>query len=457
MLLHEIDQCEDEGVVIPKEIEGIVQSLDPSKDGWDIPLINELLRSLDELPRNSDQTNAEPNELDEIRRLSKSPATDRADVALDAIYEDRIDAAWRGRLFGCALGLPYERLGCASHGGRNIGTQRVQDHLRSTSNFPIVDFAKELPDSDVVWGGKSLSDSITGMEPDDDIHFTIANLCVVEKFGAKFTWSDIADWWIGHLPLTEFCTAEAQALLNYASRTARWGSDGGARSSATPSFTRRNLNPYREWIGAQIRSDLWGWLSPSQPMQATEFAHRDASWTHERNGIYSAMFFSAMQSLAFTIDGIENLIESSLNFIPPNSRLAKAIRATVDISDSVTDWNTALSRILQELNDRRRLDLSPVHSINNSSICVLALLHGRDEPLHATKLAVMSGYDTDCNGATVGAISGVLFGKEMSNSSLLRKMNGSVSTRISGNQHLLVSDLVERTISVARKIADRAP
>lgn len=152
MLIHEIDQCEDEGAVIPKEIRAMVQNLDPSNDGWNMPLIDELLSFLDELPRNSGQTNAEPNELDEIRRLSKSPTTDKADVALDTDYEDRIDAAWRGRLFGCALGLPYERLGCASHEGRNNGTQRVQDHLRSTLNFPIIDFAKELPDSEVVWG-----------------------------------------------------------------------------------------------------------------------------------------------------------------------------------------------------------------------------------------------------------------------------------------------------------------
>lgn len=453
MLIDEVTQCEDEGAVIPSDLKEVVQSLDPVRDGWNSTVIDPLLSALDDLPRSTELLDAEPNSLSEIRRHAGSPSMDDADTTLDASYAERIDGAWRGRLLGCALGLPYERLGCLTQDGKNIGTHRVQQHLRATNNYPIIDFAKELPDPELTWGAQSLSHSISGMEPDDDVHFTIANLCVAEEHGSHFTWTDIAEWWIRHLPLTEFCTAESQALLNFASRTARWGSDGGAKSSACPAFTRRHLNPYREWIGAQIRSDLWGWISPLRPVQATEFAHRDASWTHERNGIYSTMFFSALQSMAFGNDDIEKLIEDSLSFIPPNSRLSRAIQTTVEISDSIKDWNTALRRILDELNSNRRFDMSPVHAINNSSICVLALLRGRDEPLLATKLAVMSGHDTDCNGATVGAISGVLFGKELSDSTLRQKMSDVVFTRINGCQNLTVSDLVERTILVAQKIS----
>ena len=453
MLIDEITQCEDEGAVVPSDLKEVAQSLDPVRDGWNTAVIDRLLSALDDLPRSTELLDAEPNSLGEIRRLAGRPSVDDVDATFDASYADRIDGAWRGRLFGCALGLPYERLGCTTQRGKNVGAHRVQEHLRSTNNYPIIDFAIELPEPEVIWGAQSLSHSIKGMEPDDDIHFTIANLCIAEEHGSHFTWSDIAEWWMGHLPLTEFCTAESQALLNFASRTARWGSDGGAKSSACPAFTRRHLNPYREWIGAQIRSDIWGWISPLRPAQATEFAHRDASWTHERNGIYSAMFFSAMQSLAFGSDDVGRLIEDSLSFIPPNSRLARAIQTTVEISDSVADWNTALKRILDELNGNRRFDMSPVHSINNSSICVLSLLRGRDEPLHATKLAVMAGHDTDCNGATVGAISGVLFGKELSDSTLCRKMGETVFTRISRCQNLIVSDLVERTISTAQKVS----
>ncbi len=32
-----------------------------------------------------------------------------------------------------------------------------------------------------------------------------------------------------------------------------------------PPETALIRNPYREWIGAQIRADLWGWVSPAQP------------------------------------------------------------------------------------------------------------------------------------------------------------------------------------------------
>ncbi|MFZ9867304.1 MAG: ADP-ribosylglycohydrolase family protein [Ilumatobacteraceae bacterium] len=452
MLMDEVTQCMDEGAIVPKNILEKLSALDPVRDGWNLPVIDGLSQALDELPRNPELLNSEPNDLSEIRCITRKTHGDKSDFKLNADYAERIDGAWRGRLFGCALGLPYERLGCSTQDGRNVGTQRVQDHLRVTGNFPITDFAKELPDPGLKWGSKSLSNSIRGMEPDDDIHFTIANLFVIEEFGSKFSWSNIADWWIRNLPITEFCTAESQALLNYASRTARWGSDGGAQSMATPEFSRRHLNPYREWIGAQIRTDLWGWISPLRPIQATEFAYRDASWTHERNGIYSSMFFAAMLSLAFGNPDIQSLIQNSLSFIPAKSRLAKAIQTTVEISLDTPDWNAALERTLQELNAGRHRDMSPVHSINNSAICVLALLYGLDEPIQAIKLAVMSGYDTDCNGATVGSISGVLFGSDLSNTSLCQRMGDAVSTRILGNPELRIPDLIQRTISIARKV-----
>lgn len=164
------------------------------------------------------------------------------------------------------------------------------------------------------------------------------------------------------------------------------------------------------------------------------------------------MFFAAMLSLAFGNPDIQSLIQNSLSFIPAKSRLAKAIQTTVEISLDTPDWNAALERTLQELNAGRHRDMSPVHSINNSAICVLALLYGLDEPIQAIKLAVMSGYDTDCNGATVGSISGVLFGSDLSNTSLCQRMGDAVSTRILGNPELRIPDLIQRTISIARKV-----
>ncbi len=64
----------------------------------------------------------------------------------------------------------------------------------------------------------------------------------------------------------------------------------------TPEYTSTNRNLYREWIGAQIRADGWGYASAGNPERAAELAYRDACWTHRANGIYGEMMFAAIMA-----------------------------------------------------------------------------------------------------------------------------------------------------------------
>uniref|UniRef100_A0A7C5UUW6 ADP-ribosylglycohydrolase family protein n=1 Tax=Ignisphaera aggregans TaxID=334771 RepID=A0A7C5UUW6_9CREN len=47
-----------------------------------------------------------------------------------------------------------------------------------------------------------------------------------------------------------------------------------------------------------------------------------------------------------------------------------------------------------------------MHTIINVAIVTVALLHGYPGYEKAIALAVMSRFDTDCNGATVGSVNG---------------------------------------------------
>ncbi len=81
------------------------------------------------------------------------------------------------------------------------------------------------------------------MEPDDDIHYSIIGLKVLEERDPDFKWNDIANTWNSSLPYNAICTAESQAILNYNMKTPRCGACAEKSMYTTPEFTRRNNNP----------------------------------------------------------------------------------------------------------------------------------------------------------------------------------------------------------------------
>jgi len=88
-------------------------------------------------------------------------------------------------------------------------------------------------------------------------------------------------------------------------------------------------NPCREWIGALIRADGYGYVSPGAPETAARLAYRDAVLSHRKNGIYGAMFVAAMIAAGFIVHDVHELIRLGLRKIPQRSRLASAVRATL--------------------------------------------------------------------------------------------------------------------------------
>ena len=53
-----------------------------------------------------------------------------------------------------------------------------------------------------------------------------------------------------------------------------------------------------------------------------------------------------------------------------------------------------------------------VHTINNATFCIAAIMRYRNDFRGAVAFAVECGMDTDCNGATVGSFMGALLGRE---------------------------------------------
>ena len=122
-----------------------------------------------------------------------------------------------------------------------------------------------------------------GVPTDDDLNYTLLGLMILEEYGLDFTTDQLGEAWIKYLPFA--FTAEGIALDNL-------------RKGVPPMQAAEVDNCFLNWIGADIRSDPWGYAAPGWPEKAAEFAYRDAYVSHRRNGIYAAMFFSAAISAA---------------------------------------------------------------------------------------------------------------------------------------------------------------
>ena len=380
----------------------------------------------------------EPSELGEIRK-ERQNGPRILEINRTKLL-DRIMGAWIGRCIGCMIGKPVEGLSRSSIEGylKAINEyplsgyfplakefDRVKEYLPFKRRDEYYDFIRSRYDS--------FRENIKYMARDDDIDYTILNLHVLETYGTNFKTEDIAREWLSHLPYFMVYTAERVAYRNLVL---------GLR----PPETAKYLNPYREWIGAQIRADIWGYISAGMPEKAAELAYRDASLSHLKNGIYGEMLMAAIIAASFSVNRIEDAIEIGLTEIPRRSRLYEAIRNVIKWSKMTNDWTYTWSKIMENYGR-----YNWVHTINNAAIVVMALMHGSEEFTKSVTIAVMSGLDTDCNGATVGSIIGAFLGYKRIPKSLIKPLNNRVRSAVIGFDNISITELADRTLRLALK------
>jgi hypothetical protein len=454
LLLQEIIQRRDEGCRVPAWIIDGVETLRGEANQWNEERAAPLWQALERLEPDPVLAAAEPDDIAAIRALRPEGPRDLRWNPGEAELLDRLHGAWTGRAVGCALGKPVEsgRLGMAVEDGRSVGRHRIRRYLEARNEWPLVDYFSGESRAEGLWINgcvASTREQIAYMEPDDDIHYSLVGLGVLEETGPDFAWHSVARYWGAHLPYQAICTAETQAILNFWNRSVRWGDLKSPNTAATPAFTRTHSNPYREWIGAQIRSDGWAWACAGKPELAAEFAYRDACWTHTRNGIYGEMLFAAIQAAAFVEKDPCRLVEIGLSEIPRDCRLARWVRQALVWARESPDLWSALDRM--DANPDL-LHMSPVHTINNAVACVLALCYACDSIDASTCAAVTCGLDTDCNGATVGSVVGAMTGRAADRGRLAPRLNDTIQPLVFGFERCTMADLARRHAAVWRRI-----
>jgi ADP-ribosylglycohydrolase len=386
-----------------------------------------LVDELEALPVQENFPYEEPSDLEEIVAERPEPLRKPAPRPGEASLRDKLLGAWLGRCAGCMLGKPVE-------GRRKPVIEAV---LRSAKAWPLDDYVPYVakPPAGVEFEPAPKSwhrGHITCGVRDDDTDYPIVGLRVLERRGRSFTSDDMAAEWLDSLPYHAVCTAERVAYRNVV-------------NGVMPPRSAAFRNPYREWIGAQIRADIWGWVNPGDPAAAAEYAWRDGSISHTKNGLYGELFFAAAIAQAFVTDDVGEVVETGLRAIPANSRLAAAAEQVVEWCEGVdaADWEQVWRQIMDFCGD-----MHWIHTINNAMIVLMALLLGRGDFTATIGTAVMAGLDTDCNGATAGSLLGAMLGACGLPARWVEPLGDRLESAISGEPANAISALAARTMQV---------
>lgn len=441
----ELIQCEYEGRNV-KDYEAWADAVLAMPEGEEKEeMSKKLLLALESAPFTEENNLEEPDDYEEICRTLPEEAGACMDFNRED-YRDRLRGAWYGRAVGCLLGIPVE----------SWHKERIQGFLEESGQWPLTAYMRSDVDERIrqkygvgdIDPGHSYDrknicwrNNVSSFPVDDDTNYTTCALRLVENRGIDFTCEDAAENWLMSFPALHACTAERAAMQNIL-------------NGVLPPKSGQYLNPYREWIGAQIRGDFFGYIYPGNPKAAAKMAWQDARVSHVKNGIYGEMYVAALLSLAGAWLPVSDwkdenmagclLCENALLQIPPKSRLAGDISRVISLYKAEASFESAIELIHGTYNEKIGFDWCYVNP-NAMIVTACILWYAMDFSTGIAK-AVESGFDTDCNGATVGSVLGMLGGYSAIDPKWLTGLDPVLNTSIHKYERLPLEEAVDRTL-----------
>lgn len=270
--------------------------------------------------------------------------------------KDKIHACWLGKNIGGTMGAPYE----------SFRTMLDIKGFNSPKGEPL---------------------------PNDDLDLQLVWLCAAEDLGLNN---------INSLTLGEYWLKAV---------TPHWNEYGVAKANmmsgiVPPMSGEYNNAQWKNSNGAWIRSEIWACLAPGFPDIAIKYAYSDAAVDHGvSEGTYAEMFTAAVESAAFIENDIRELIKIGLAKIPADCRVARSVKTAIKAYDDGLSLADARNLVLED-----GIDLGWFQAPCNIGFVILGLLFGEGDFRKAVISAINCGDDTDCTGATVGSIMGILKG-----------------------------------------------
>ena len=320
------------------------------------------------------------------------------------------------------------------------GRDALTEYLEKARALPLRDYVPFTDAAPDALFRPSCLGCFDASAPDDDINYSVLALELLEAHGAALSTEDVARAWLNRLPVGATFTAERAAYRTLLMEAKEWFPQG---AEAGFDLEICSDNPYNDWIGAQIRADVYGWVTPGNPALASHLATVDAALSHRGNGVYGAVLVAAWGAAIPAAPDLESALSQARGFIPKSSAAAEAIELGRDLARAGKGAGAI---------HERYASLSPVHTLNNLALVVWALLRHPEDFSAAIGDVVSAGWDTDCNGATVGAL-WALQGRPIPEL-WTAPWNERIGVSLAGQEALSLDALTARTVAVAQSIGD---
>jgi hypothetical protein len=292
-------------------------------------------------------------------------------ILADELY-DKMRGMWLGQLIGNCAGRATE--------GRYSG-------------------AESNPGSEVPWVIKQEWDG------DDDTDIEYVALHILEANGLNFHPQEVTEQWFTHTGSSGIYIANKQAwhLMK----------DG----YLPPETGNRTHNEHWYSIDSQIATEMLGAISPGCVQSAIDLADRFASLTNTGFPAHAAQFYCVMYAEAFFEPNVVDLVIEGLEVTPRTSRTYQVIADVLtwyldDRLDGHLDWRATRQKLYDNYQGHNSFGryYNWVESTINAGATVLAILYGQGDFEDTVQIAVLAGWDSDCNPATAGGLIGVIKG-----------------------------------------------
>ncbi len=236
----------------------------------------------------------------------------------------------------------------------------------------------------------------------DDVYTDLNFVAVFEKYGLQVTTDTIAHHW-----------ASTAYHLAHANQASRYNILNGIMPPKSGFWKN---NPHADDLDFQIEADFIGLMAPGMVNSATEIANRVGHIMNSGDGWYGGVFVSALYSLAFISNDVQEIVQQALKTIPEGTKFHDCIADVIKWRKQFpNDWQATWFELQKKWNQDVGCPKGVFLSFNidakiNSAYAAIGLLYGNGDFTQSVDIAARCGQDADCNPATVGGVLGVMLG-----------------------------------------------